>query len=204
MPLSVLALAEPFVKLVALFWPLPEVAPPTTDSNSWLAATMRVKGEISGNEDLLVDGNVEGPISLGQHRLVVGRDGEVAGGLTAREIVIYGKVDGNRNVGTESIDIKKGASAVGHLTTRHIVIEDGANFKGTIDIGESSKQADKAIARAASASAYEPSRVAQGIATKGFAVLVGIFDGVWERQQHDRVRLNGDGLWSASQLGAPQ
>ena len=53
-----------------------------TDSNSWLPAKMRVKGEISGNEDLLVDGNVEGPISVGQHRLTAGRDGEVTGGLT--------------------------------------------------------------------------------------------------------------------------
>ena len=129
-----------------------------TDSNSWLPAKMKVKGEISGNEDLLVDGNVEGPISVGQHRLIVGRDGEVTGALAASQLVIYGKVDGDRSVGTESIEIKKDASVIGHLTTRHIVIEDGAQFKGTIDIGESKQtdakadKADKAIARAASAS----------------------------------------------------
>ena len=128
-----------------------------TDSNSWLPAKMKVKGEISGNEDLLVDGNVEGPISVGPHRLVVGRDGQVTGGLTASQLVIYGKVDGDRSVGTESIEIKKDASVVGHLTTRHIVIEDGAQFKGTIDIGDSKQtdsradKADKAITRAASA-----------------------------------------------------
>ncbi len=87
----------------------------------------------------------------------MGRDGEVTGALTASQLVIYGKVDGDRSVGTESIEIKKDASVIGHLTTRHIVIEDGAQFKGTIDIGES-KQADvkankgdKAITRAASA-----------------------------------------------------
>jgi len=126
------------------------------ESNSWLPAAMRVKGEISGNEDLLVDGNVEGPISVGQHRLIVGHDGQVTGGLTASQLVIYGKVDGDRSVGTESIEIKKDASVVGHLTTRHIVIEDGAIFKGTIDIGESKQtdsKADKPITRAASASA---------------------------------------------------
>ena len=129
----------------------------TADSNSWLPATMRLKGEISGNEDLLIDGKVEGAVSVGQHKLIVGRDGQVTGGLAAREIVIYGKVDGDRSVGTESIEIKKDASVIGHLTTRHIVIEDGAVFRGSIDIGESNKEADskmqKVIARAASASA---------------------------------------------------
>ena len=127
-----------------------------TDSNSWLPAKMKVKGEISGNEDLLVDGNVEGPISVGQHRLIVGRDGEVTGGLTASQLVIYGKVEGNRSVGTERIEIKKDASVIGHLTTRHIVIEDGAHFKGTIDIGDSKQtdsKLDKAATRAAPASA---------------------------------------------------
>jgi len=124
------------------------------ESNSWLPAQMKVKGEISGNEDLLVDGTVEGPISVGQHRLIVGHDGQVTGGLTASQLVIYGKVDGDRSVGTESIEIKKDASVTGHLTTRHIVIEDGAIFKGTIDIGDSKQtdsKADKPISRAASA-----------------------------------------------------
>lgn len=125
------------------------------ESNSWLPAKMKVKGEISGNEDLLVDGNVEGPISVGQHRLILGRDGQVNGGLTASQLVIYGKVDGNRSVGTESIEIKKDASVIGH-TTRHIVIEDRAIFKGTIDIGDNKQtdsKADKPVTRAASASA---------------------------------------------------
>lgn len=126
------------------------------ESNSWLPAKMKVKGEISGNEDLLVDGKVEGSISVGQHRLVVGRDGQVTGALTASQIVIYGKVDGDRSVGSESIEIKKDASVTGHLTTRHIVVEDGALFKGTIDIGDGKQtdsKVDKPITRAASASA---------------------------------------------------
>jgi cytoskeletal protein CcmA (bactofilin family) len=100
---------------------------------------MKVKGEISGNEDLLVDGKVEGPISVGEHRLTVGQNGQVTGGLAAREIVIYGKVDGDRSVVSESIEIKKNASMIGNVTTRRIVIEDGAAFKGSIEIQESSK-----------------------------------------------------------------
>src|SRR5437879_8494464 len=75
----------------------------TAQSSSWLSPTMRVKGQISGNEDLLVDGKVEGPISVGEHRLTVGQNGHVTGGLAAREIIIRGKVDGNQAVVGESI-----------------------------------------------------------------------------------------------------
>ncbi|HYT08602.1 MAG TPA: polymer-forming cytoskeletal protein [Rugosimonospora sp.] len=126
-------------------------------ATSWLGPTLRVKGEISGNEDLLVDGKVEGPISVGEHRLTVGHKGQVTGGLAAREIIIYGKVDGNHNVVSESIEIKKDASMIGHVITRRIVIEDGAGFKGSIEIEESSKQVDSnldnSIARKLSTSA---------------------------------------------------
>jgi len=126
-------------------------------ATSWLGPTLRVKGEISGNEDLLVDGKVEGPISVGEHRLTVGHKGQVTGGLAAREIIIYGKVDGNHNVVSESIEIKKDASMIGRVITRRIVIEDGAGFKGSIEIEESSKQVDSnldnSIARKLSTSA---------------------------------------------------
>ena len=63
----------------------------TTAHASWLSPTMRVRGEVSGNEDLSVDGKVEGSISSGEHRLTVGHTGQVTGGLAAREIIIYGK-----------------------------------------------------------------------------------------------------------------
>jgi cytoskeletal protein CcmA (bactofilin family) len=109
----------------------------TTHAGSWLTPTMKVKGQISGNEDLLVDGKVEGPISVGEHRLTVGHTGHVTGGLAAREIIICGKVDGNEAVVGESIEIKKDASMIGTVTTRRIVIEDGAGFKGSIEIQES-------------------------------------------------------------------
>jgi cytoskeletal protein CcmA (bactofilin family) len=110
-------------------------------ATSWLGPTVRVKGEISGNEDLQVDGKVEGPISLGDHRLTVGLNGQVTAGLAAREIVIYGKVEGNLTAG-ERIDIKKEGSVTGDITTTRISIEDGACFKGSIEIGGKSKQVD--------------------------------------------------------------
>ena len=113
----------------------------TAHAGSWLTPTIKVKGQISGNEDLLVDGKVEGPISVGEHRLTVGQNGHVTGGLSAREIIICGKVDGNQAVVGESIEIKKDASMIGTVTTRRIVIEDGAGFKGNIEIQESGQRA---------------------------------------------------------------
>src|SRR5205085_12416858 len=104
-----------------------------------------------------VDDKVEESISVGEHKLTVGRNGQVSGGLAAREIVIYGKVEGNHSVVSESIEIKKEASVVGNVTTRRIVIEDGAGFKGSIEIVESGKKAeskvDSSTARALSKSA---------------------------------------------------
>ena len=129
----------------------------TAQASSWLTPTMRVKGAVSGNEDLLVDGKVDGPISVGEHRLTVGREGQVIGGLAAREIIIYGKVEGNQTVLSESIEIKKDASIIGNVTTRRIVIEDGGAFKGSIEIEEAGKQAeskpDESTSRALSKSA---------------------------------------------------
>jgi cytoskeletal protein CcmA (bactofilin family) len=116
-----------------------------------------VRGEISGNEDLSVDGKVEGSISAAEHRLTVGHTGQVTGGLAAREIIIYGKVDGNKNIVSESIEIKKDASVIGNVKTRRIMIEDVACFNGSIEIEESGKQVDskldKSIARTRSTSA---------------------------------------------------
>jgi len=108
---------------------------------SCLGVTLKVKGEISGNEDLQIDGKVEGPISVGQHRLTLGQNAQVTGGLAAREIVISGKVEGNLNA-SERIDIRKDASVIGDLTTRRIAIEDGAHFKGSIEIRKSDQQID--------------------------------------------------------------
>jgi cytoskeletal protein CcmA (bactofilin family) len=106
---------------------------PTVQAPSYLGQNMRVKGQIRGDEDLKIDGNVEGPISLGNHRLTVGQTGEILGEITAREIVIYGNVKGNLRA-LDRLEIKKDASVFGDLTTAKIMIEDGAYLKGTVEI----------------------------------------------------------------------
>jgi cytoskeletal protein CcmA (bactofilin family) len=119
-----------------------------------LGSGLRVKGEISGTEDLLIEGPVEGRIQLDGRKLTVGTEAKLIADINAREVLVYGYVKGNIHA-TEKIDIKNGGSVNGNLTTAQIMIEDGADFKGTIEIDRSAtKETDKnASVRAASAAA---------------------------------------------------
>jgi cytoskeletal protein CcmA (bactofilin family) len=101
--------------------------------SSVVSAGLRIKGEISGNEDLLVNGIVECPIQLDETMLTVGPSGKLTANVVAREVIVFGEVKGNL-VARDRIQIKKEGSVVGDLTTGRIVIEDGANFKGSIEI----------------------------------------------------------------------
>jgi cytoskeletal protein CcmA (bactofilin family) len=98
-----------------------------------LGSSLHVKGEITGNEDLHVDGSVEGLIQLEDRKLVVGASAKVTADVIAREVVVYGNVKGNLRA-RDRIEIKKDGSVVGDLTTARIMIEDGAYFKGSIEI----------------------------------------------------------------------
>ena len=113
-----------------------------------LCASLRVKGEITGNEDLHVDGTVEGLIQLDDRKLTVGVSAKVTADVVAREIVVYGSVKGNLRA-RDRIEIKKDGSVVGDLTTARIVIEDGAYFKGSIEIDRNASESGSDFARPA-------------------------------------------------------
>jgi cytoskeletal protein CcmA (bactofilin family) len=112
----------------------------TTDrASARLGSSLHVKGEITGSEDLLIDGSVEGLIQLDERKLTVGATAKVTADIIAREVVVYGTVKGNLRA-KDRIEIKKDGSVNGDLTTSRIMIEDGAYFKGSIEID---KSADK-------------------------------------------------------------
>jgi len=117
-------------------------------------ASLQVKGEISGNEDLLIDGSVEGLIQLDERKLIVGTTAKVTADIIAREVVVFGNVKGNLRA-KDRIEIKKDGSVNGDLTTARIMIEDGAYFKGSIEIdkGSEKESGPSAFARASSAPA---------------------------------------------------
>jgi cytoskeletal protein CcmA (bactofilin family) len=106
---------------------------PAARNLACLGASLEIKGKISGEEDLQVDGKVEGPVALAGQRLTVGRTGQLNSEVTAREVVVYGKLTGNLRA-SDRVEIKKDGSVIGDITTSRISIEDGAYFKGRIEI----------------------------------------------------------------------
>ncbi len=92
-----------------------------------------VKGELSGSEDLVVDGEVEGSIALRGQSLTIGPNGRVRANVEARNVILHGRVDGDIHA-SDRVELRKSASLSGDITTARISIEDGAFFKGTIDI----------------------------------------------------------------------
>ncbi len=110
-----------------------------------IGKSVTIKGQIFSREDLIVDGEIEGAIELIDHQLTVGPNGRVRAGVKAREIVVLGSIEGNVEA-LDKIDIRKNAKLVGDIKTSRIVIEDGAYFKGSIDIikNEAPKQAQPA------------------------------------------------------------
>jgi cytoskeletal protein CcmA (bactofilin family) len=110
-----------------------------------LGLSLHLKGEISGNEDLHIDGTVEGAVQLGEGKLTVGATANVTADIIAREVVVCGKVKGNVQA-KGKVEIKKDGSVIGDLTTAQIIIEDGAYFKGSIEIDRSAdKEADNNV-----------------------------------------------------------
>jgi cytoskeletal protein CcmA (bactofilin family) len=125
--------------------PALETAPPrpTTSSSAssvgeqaTIGKGLIIKGEITGSESLYIDGKIEGTINLPGNRLTVGRNGQVNAAINAREIVVLGKVKGNV-AATDRVDIRAEGSLTGDVAAARISIEDGAFFKGGIDIKKS-------------------------------------------------------------------
>jgi cytoskeletal protein CcmA (bactofilin family) len=143
-------------------------APPTPASDSVSRAAVSngeqatigkglfIKGEISGSESLFIDGKVEGSVNLTGNRVTVGRNGQVSASITAREIVVLGKVHGNITA-SDRVDIRAEGALTGDVTAARISIEDGAFFKGGIEL----RKSDAKPAAAAATPATEPAKPAQ-------------------------------------------
>jgi cytoskeletal protein CcmA (bactofilin family) len=114
---------------------------------------LSVKGEINGSESLYIDGKVEGSVNLPGNRVTVGRNGQVAATINAREIVVLGKVRGNVTA-SDRVDIRAEGSLSGDVSAARISIEDGAFFKGGIDIRK-----PEAKAASATPGTHEPAAV---------------------------------------------
>jgi cytoskeletal protein CcmA (bactofilin family) len=121
-----------------------------------IGKAVKIAGNIYSREDLYVDGELEGTVEAMEHKLTIGPNGNVKATVKAREVVVLGSIHGNVEA-TDKIEIRKDAKLTGDIRTARIIIEDGAYFKGSIDIVKpepkgSSKPAQPAVAAAAPSS----------------------------------------------------
>ena len=111
----------------------PTYSSTSSGNTARLGSSLHVKGEITGNEDLLIDGTVEGLVQLEDRKLTVGASAKVTADVIAREVIVYGNAAGNLRA-RDRVEIKKDGQVIGDITTTRISIEEGAYFKGHIEI----------------------------------------------------------------------
>ncbi|MBC6905745.1 polymer-forming cytoskeletal protein [Saccharophagus sp. K07] len=135
--------SEPVLPTTFNTVPSPISARPSTSAQSssgnWAAVIgpkITFKGEIIGEEDLLVQGKVEGSIDLKGNHLTIGQQGVVKANLKAKTITIEGTVEGDL-IGQERIEIKASSNVKGNLIAARVTLEDGAKFRGSIDMDSS-------------------------------------------------------------------
>jgi cytoskeletal protein CcmA (bactofilin family) len=119
-----------------------------------IGRSITIRGEVTGDEDLLIQGRVEGSVDLKQHSVTVGSEGEVKASIIGRVVVVEGRVEGNINA-EEQVILRSSAAVQGDITAPRVVLEDGARFRGGVDMGE---VADRSRKGSASISATPPRR----------------------------------------------
>ncbi len=123
---------------------------PKTGDFAHIGKSVTIKGELSGSEDLYIDGQVEGSIELKGNNLTIGPHGQVRANVNAKSVIVQGKLDGNIRA-TEHAQLRSSAVAVGDIVSQRLSIEDGAYFKGKIDVQKEGVKPETAPKPAAAA-----------------------------------------------------
>jgi cytoskeletal protein CcmA (bactofilin family) len=100
-----------------------------------IGRSITLRGDVTGDEDLLIQGHVEGTVDLHQHSVTVGSDGEVVASIVGRVVTVEGRVEGNIS-GTEQVILRSSALVKGDIRAPRVVLENGARFRGLVDMGE--------------------------------------------------------------------
>ena len=116
------------------------VAPTTTHKErAIIGRSISIKGEVTGDEDLLIQGQVDGSIKLKKHSVTVGADGVVKASIASKFVTVEGRVEGNLSA-EEQVVLRSSASVQGDITSPRVVLEDGARFRGGVDMGEGAEK----------------------------------------------------------------
>jgi cytoskeletal protein CcmA (bactofilin family) len=111
----------------------PRTQPPPAKERALIGPSIKIEGSLSGGEDLLVEGRVEGKIELAEHSVTIGTSGRIKADIQGRSIVVMGEVEGNL-YGSEQIILRQSCTVRGNLVSPRVSLEDGSNFKGSIDM----------------------------------------------------------------------
>ncbi len=110
-----------------------ETKNPTREEVINIGKSVFIKGELTGDEDLTIEGRVEGKIELKDHNLIIGPNGKINAEINAKSVTVIGSVVGNISAG-EMVEIKTSGSVMGDIKSSRISIADGAHFKGSVDM----------------------------------------------------------------------
>ena len=113
---------------------------PQLKEKAMIGPSITLKGELSGEEDLLIEGRVEGKIDLPRHSITVGKSGRIKADIYAKVIIIEGEVEG-KLFGEEQLVLRQSSTVRGNITAPRVSLEDGASFKGSIDMSSNEKVA---------------------------------------------------------------
>lgn len=131
----------PVPSVASINAPAPSRPASSTSRNAArIGSSLQIKGHLSGSEDLQIDGIVNGPISLSGHELTVGPTAQLTSEIHAGGVIVLGKVVGNVH-SRGRVDIRTDGSIIGDIACARISIEDGAHFKGRIEIDPARSQA---------------------------------------------------------------
>jgi len=159
-------------------------APPSAPAQSTPAAALpvspraaacisqgiRIKGEITGKEDLFVDGTVEGKLDFGNASVTVGPNGKVKADISAREVIVRGEVDGKIE-GTERVQLWNSGRVIGEVRTERLAIEDGALLRGKVEAGKAQSRGAEGRSKNAASDASETGKSNSATASARSAVI---------------------------------
>ncbi|HKD78264.1 MAG TPA: polymer-forming cytoskeletal protein [Candidatus Angelobacter sp.] len=157
----------------------PKVMEPHRADVGHIGKSVSIRGELTGSEDLYLDGEIEGTVDLRDHSLIIGPNGRIKATISARDLIVHGRVEGNVNA-TGRVELRKSCTLMGDVATGRIVIEDGAFFKGAIDIrerddNEAKPETRKPMAAATSAGSGMSSGTGSGISYNAASGTQGSF-----------------------------
>jgi cytoskeletal protein CcmA (bactofilin family) len=146
-------------------------APPVSShAMACITQGIRIKGEVTGKEDLFVDGTLEGRLDLGNATVTIGPNGKVKADISAREIVVRGQVDGKIE-GTERVQLWNSGRVTGEVRTERLAIEDGAVLRGKVEAGKSSSKGLENRAKNAASDSSEKPKSSSAAASSHTAVI---------------------------------